>query len=386
VVALLTDVSATAYGSTEPVDALRGKHGFRPAVANPFTAPAIAYEPPSPVNRSRPIGLIGCGSVSEYHLRAYQQAGFNVTSLCSRDISKADARRAEFFPAANIYDSVEEFLKSDDAEVVDILVPVRNRAAITRMALSCRRHVLSQKPFVSDLDIGRNLIDLAMKYDVRLAVNHNARWAPHFAYMLGAVRQGVIGEVMAAHFSIQWDHDWIAETRFNDLRHVILFDFGIHWFDIIACLMDGKSRQVYAMQLRTCLQRAREPLSAQVFLEFDNGQVSINFDGNTRFGAQDRSTIVGRDGCLTSVGPDLNDQIVTLSTAHGAARPELRGTWFTSGFEGSMAELLCAIDHGREPSNSAQSTLNGIAMAIAAVISAARRRPTCPRIARTLPL
>ena len=46
-----------------------------------------------------------------------------------------------------------------------------------------------------------------------------------------------------------------------------------------------------------------------------------------------------------------------MSTAAGIAVPDLTGTWFTNGFQGTMCELLCAIEEKREPRNSARNNL-----------------------------
>jgi predicted dehydrogenase len=60
---------------------------------------------------------------------------------------------------------------------------------------------------------------------------------------------------------------------------------------------------------------------------------------------------------------------VTLTTAEGVARPRLEGTWFNDGFRGTMGELLCAIEDGREPSNGARENLYSLGLAFAAVRS-----------------
>jgi predicted dehydrogenase len=44
--------------------------------------------------------------------------------------------------------------------------------------LRAKKHVLSQKPFVLDLDTGARLADLADEMGVKFAVNQNGRWAP----------------------------------------------------------------------------------------------------------------------------------------------------------------------------------------------------------------
>ena len=66
-------------------------------------------------------------------------------------------------------------------------------------------------------------------------------------------------------------------------------------------------------------------------------------------------------------------QSVELHTEAGVARPELRGTWFNDGFAGTMGELLCAIEEGREPLNSARGNLFSLKLCLAAVRSSRTR-------------
>jgi predicted dehydrogenase len=94
--------------------------------------------------------------------------------------------------------------------------------------------VLSQKPFVLDLDVGERLVALADARNVRLAVNQNGRWAPHFSYLRQAIAAGLLGDLVSAHLSVHWDHTWTVGTPFEEIHDLVLYDFGIHWFDIVA--------------------------------------------------------------------------------------------------------------------------------------------------------
>ena len=52
-------------------------------------------------------------------------------------------------------------LARDDIDVVDITTHPAERPPLIETALTAGKHVLSQKPFVLDLDVGRRLADLA---------------------------------------------------------------------------------------------------------------------------------------------------------------------------------------------------------------------------------
>ena len=163
--------------------------------------------------------------------------------------------------------------------MVDIATHPEIRVKMIRDAIHAGKHILSQKPFVLDLKTGRQLVDAAEKAGVRLAVNQNGRWAPHFAYLRQAVKAGLIGDVLAAHLSVHWNHEWIAGTPFDSIKHALLYDFAIHWFDILNCFMQGRpAKRVFASLTRAEVQKSKPPLLGQVLVEYEGAQASLVFD------------------------------------------------------------------------------------------------------------
>ena len=351
-------------------------------------APALAYQPRDPRAYRPAIGLIGCGGISKAHLGAYQEAGYNVVALCDLALANAERRRDEFFPQAIVTTDARQVLERADIEVVDIATHPGDRVPLIRQALRAGKHVLSQKPFVLDLDTGEELADLADAQGVRLAVNQNGRWAPHFSWMREAVRAGHIGELVSLHARVHWDHSWIKGTPFERIHDIVLYDFAIHWFDLAATILSAsnvRATRVFATRTRAAVQSIEPPLLAQVAFEFAGGQGSLAFDAALPFGSRDETLIGGTRGTLYSTGPDLSTQSVSLSTAQGVAIPALEGGWFNDGFHGTMAELLLSIEEGREPMNSARNNLESLALCFAAIASAGEGEPKVPGEVRRLP-
>ncbi len=356
------------------------------SAAGRMPAPKLPYKPRDPKHYRPNIALVGCGGITKDHLTAYRKAGYSVVALCDVVLSRAKHRRAEFFPEAKVYRNWRDVLKRDDVEVVDLAAHPAERAPMITAALEAGKHVLSQKPFVLDLDFGRRMADLADQKGVKLAVNQNGRWAPHFSYMRHAVQAGLIGEVCGVHFSVHWDHNFVRGTAFEKIRHLILYDFAIHWFDVLTCFFpDRPAKRVYASVGRSGSQSVQPPLLAQALVEYEDAEASLVFDGDTRFGPEDRTYVTGSHGTLTSMGPNLKRQKVTLATTKGQASPRLHGCWFPDGFHGTMGELLSAIEDGREPANGARENLKSLALCFAAVASAERHRPVVPGAVRKMP-
>jgi predicted dehydrogenase len=343
--------------------------------AKPIPAPALAYRPPMPRDKSMPIGLIGAGGISFAHLDSYKKYGLNVVAICDRHLDRATTRRDASYPNALATDRIEDVIGAPGISVVDITVHAKDRAALIRRALEAGQHVLSQKPFVHDLAVGRLLVELAAEKRLQLAVNQNGRWAPHLSYIREAVAAGLVGAATGVHVAIQWDHSWIAGTPFAAMDHVILEDFAIHWFDFLVSVIGDRAERVFATVGRAEGQTMHAPLLAQVLVAYPGGQASLVFDANAAHGAADTTVVVGTKGTLRSAGPDLGRQTVKLTTGAGVATPELIGTWFNDGFAGTMGALLVAIETGKEPIHSARGNLAALRLSQAAIESAETGRP-----------
>jgi predicted dehydrogenase len=368
-------------------------YDLKSTVAASIPAPELTYQPPAPKGRAPKIGLIGCGGITEHHLKAYRAAGWEVAAFFDRNPEAAEGRRKEFYPEARVCATVEEMFADPEIAVVDIATHPIVRAELIEQAISAGKHILSQKPFAVDLESGERLVKLAADAGVKIAVNQNGRWAPYFSYMRHAVNAGLIGEVGSVHMVLNWDHTWTAGTPFEEIHHLMLYDFGIHWIDAARSFFDcrlareskgdgasiGQSSRshdrAYAASVSATLARfpdqpIKPPMLANVAVSFPNGMATIAFNGCSRFGARETCTITGTKGTIHAVGGICDIGSVEIHTADGIATAQLDGSWFPDGFRGCMGELLCAIEENREPGNSAANNLKSLALVLAAMKSA----------------
>ena len=354
--------------------------------AGEMQAPDLPYQPRDPKNYQPNIGLIACGGITKWHCIAYKKAGYHVVALCDLIEERASSRQAEFFPEAQVTTDYRDVLRRDDIEVVDIATHPPERLPLIEDALRAGKHVLSQKPFVLDLDAGEELADLAEAQGVKLAVNQNGRWAPHFSYIRQAVRAGLLGDVLSIHQGVHWNHTWTKGTPFEEIPDLVFYDFGIHWFDFVSHLLgERKITRIQASKSRSLDQTMKPPMLAQALIEFEGGQASLAFDAHIPHGSYDHTFVGGSAGSILSAGPNLENQTLTITTAAGAASPKLEGCWMPDGFHGSMGELLCAIEENRAPGNSARENLRSLALCFAAIAAANDGQPKIPGEVRRLP-
>jgi predicted dehydrogenase len=131
-----------------------------------------------------PVGVIGVGRMGRNHVRVYNELpGVDLVGVTDTDTERAEHIAGEYGTAA---------LDSDDlldaAEAVSVAVPSEYHYRVARDALSAGVHTLVEKPFVSRIDHGEELIALADRNDCRLQVGHVERFNP-------AVRE--IGDVLS---------------------------------------------------------------------------------------------------------------------------------------------------------------------------------------------
>jgi predicted dehydrogenase len=350
-----------------------------------WTAQNVDYRPPRPSSATTEIGLVGCGAITELMLAAYRSAGFNVTALSDPIGAAAEARRARFFPDAQVFSDHRELLDRTHVEVVDVATHTDVRPAIVSDCLHAGRHVLSQKPFVEDIGVGEQLCDLADREGVKLAVNQNGRWAPHFSFLRTAVAEGLIGDVSSADFSVHWSHDRdVAGTRFADMRDLILLDFGIHWFDLVNVLFGGPARSVFANIGRSAKQEMNAPANAQVLIDFEDAQATLAFRGAASIAEEGLYRVTGTEGVISSRGPVLGGHEVRVDVPEGTVDVPVHGHWFQEGFQGSMGELLRSIEADETPANAARTVLGGLQLCFAAVASSHDGVAIDPREVRVL--
>ena len=129
----------------------------KPPESTPLASLRLPYRPQDPQKYCPGIALVGCGGITRHHLQAYSQAGYRVVAFFDIDRQRAVERRDQFYPDATVHDRLEDLLADPAVEVVDIATHPPQRPPLIEAALLAGKHVLSQKPFVTDLGVGERL-------------------------------------------------------------------------------------------------------------------------------------------------------------------------------------------------------------------------------------
>jgi predicted dehydrogenase len=337
----------------------------------------VALEIRGPNGNLIPIGLVGCGWIGGLQLEAYAAHGFNVVALFDRKPERASRYRDRFFPQAEVHQSLESLIAHPGLKVVDVATHLEGRPETILRCLTGGLNVLSQKPFTNDLAVGKALSRAARTRNVAIAVNQNGRWAPHFAAMLAAVRAGTIGDVVSADFSVAWPHDLVVESKpaFAEMKDLVLFDFGTHWFDLVGVLAPLVPLVVHAVTLTRPGQTIAAPLQASVVISGEGFISTLDFRAGERFEETGQYRVSGTRGVVTHTGKSLGGDTVTVYSTDASATVSTAEDWFLHGLAGAMRELLVCVEAGKAPAHNPESAMRGLSIAFAALESARSGRP-----------
>lgn len=336
------------------------------------------YRPVFPQDQRYGIGILGCGQVAQSaHLPAYGKYDLDVASVWSRRPHSVSTVRERFPFVQNVADSAEELLNDPRVQVVDIATPPEGRLDWIADALRAGKHVLAQKPLTTDLAALEPLLKEASAKGLRIAVNQNARWAPAWRLATLLVQHGAIGEVVGITHLHDKPLPPITGTPYDDIPHMLLADYLVHWMDITRCWLAGKQvTGVRAMDGRVPAQpaEAKTPWSASAQITCTDGATAqVRVVGHVH--ARRPSCpfwIHGTEGTLRGSILGGSDHL-ELERGDITNRYALDGQWFHDGFAGAMGELMSAIAENREPFNSAADNVATLRIVQAAVESARQR-------------
>lgn len=98
------------------------------------------------------VGVIGGGSISEYHLKPYfENPNVEIVAICDSDERRLHALGKKYC-VENLYLKVSEFLSNEEIDAISICTWNNSHAEIAIQALQMNKHVLLEKPLSLSLD------------------------------------------------------------------------------------------------------------------------------------------------------------------------------------------------------------------------------------------
>ncbi|MCI0379467.1 MAG: Gfo/Idh/MocA family oxidoreductase [Gemmataceae bacterium] len=350
--------------------------------------PRLEYLPRLPRKKDFGIGCVGAGFIMrDCHLVAYRQAGFNPVAIASRKPETARAVAGQH-GIGRVHNTIDELLRDKSVEVLDVAVPPDAQPDILRRAVEHKDHIraiLAQKPLALSVQDARDCVERCAKAGIVLAVNQNMRYDQSIRALKDILGRGWLGEPVLGTIEMRAIPHWMLWSE--KLPSLATFVMSIHHLDTFRYWFGTPERVLASTRPDP---RTRFPHSDGInlyILEYDNGCRATSWDdvwtGPVREGSQGdiyiRWRVEGTDGLARgTIGwpsyPAKTPSTLDFTTKKQPGywlQPRWPEVWFPDAFVGTMAQLLCALEDGKEPEISGKDNEETIALC-AAVFAAAK--------------
>lgn len=171
-------------------------------------------------------GVIGVGKMGRNHARVYRElADVDLVGVADQDTTAASEVASKYGTSQLSTDALLAV-----ADVVTVAVPTPAHPAVVQQCLDAGVHVLVEKPFVTDLEVGRALAEQAEAADLTLQVGHIERFNPAVQTVADVVKELDI---------IAIDAERLGPPVDRSLGTGVVFDLMIHDLDVASALHGG---------------------------------------------------------------------------------------------------------------------------------------------------
>ena len=268
-------------------------------------------------------GLIGCGSMGREHIENLfalggKDGGADVTAIADPHAPSRDAALALCRDQPQVFEHAEELLQSGLCDAVVIATPNFTHAALMRSALATDLHILIEKPLVTRLQDGLDLIRRAAGRKGIVWVAQEYRYMPPVAELIRIAHEGGVGRIQQVSIREHREPfyskvgDW---NRFNANTGGTLVEKCCHYFNLMDHILGEKPVRVFASggqrvnHLDESYGGRRPDIldSAYVVVEYPSGARAMldlcMFAENSV--DNEHITVVGDEGKLESLLPSL---------------------------------------------------------------------------------
>jgi predicted dehydrogenase len=276
-------------------------------------------------------------------------------------------------------------LARSDVEVVCVCVPTGLHAQIGIQAAQAGKHVVVEKPIDVSLDAADRLINATQAAGVALTVISQHRFDAGLVELKRLLDDGALGRLVLGEASTKWYraqgyYDSAAWRGTYAMDGGSLMNQGVHYVDLLRwCL--GPPAEVTAVCTTQAHQIEVED-TALAIVRFASGAVGTILSSTAAWpGFPQRLEITGTEGTVTVQDGQIVRRALTGEAAPApAADTGLSGAADPAAVDiashaAQLADLLDAVDTGREPAVSGRSGRDALEIILAVYESSRTGRP-----------
>lgn len=271
------------------------------------------------------LALIGCGRISDNHLKAVlaNHQDIEVVALCDILEGRAAMEKPGYQIYAhendvtikefNIYSDYKQMLQKEDIDICSICTESGYHAEIALYCLKHKKHVIVEKPMAMSISDANLMIKTAKKNNLKLAVCHQNRFNSTIQKLKRAINEGRFGRIFAGTARVLWNRgkayydkaDWRGTWK---LDGGCLINQCTHNIDLLQWMLNSKISSVYGQTANYSHPYIQTEDYGSIIIKFANGAIG-NVEGTVNVypkNLEETLTILGEKGTAIIGGLALN--------------------------------------------------------------------------------
>jgi len=251
------------------------------------------------------LAFLGCGFITGVHSRHLAKLRSEIVcSYASRDLAKADEYCRRHGGVGKYSDYISA-IADPRVDAVAIAVPPRFHLDLALRALAAGKHVLVEKPAFPSLEDFAAVAEARDRARKVVLVGENDHYKPLAVTLRRLIAEGVIGDMVFAHFTTIARKFKTADDWRNDESMAggdAFFEEGIHWLHMANSLGPAMTNIQGHRPAPSRDGPDRRAKSMMVAFEYDNGAVGSLYYSReipSLFKGLRLSKLFGRGGIIT---------------------------------------------------------------------------------------
>ena len=338
---------------------------------------------------TRGFGIVGTGVIAAIHAEAIallSKTGLPDAALVAvTDVAPGAAAAFAAARGVTAEPDLTALLARRDIDVVCVCVPSGLHASIGVQAAKAGKHLVVEKPIDVSLDAADRLIAAAEAAGVALTVISQHRFDLGLIELRRLLGAGALGRLVLGEASTKWYrsqayYDSATWRGTYAMDGGSLMNQGVHYVDLLRWCM-GPVREVTALYATQAHQIEVEDTSLAV-VRFASGAVGTILSSTAAFpGFPQRLEITGTEGTVIVEDGQIVRRALRTDPPGGPAPAASTGAAAdpaaleVASHAAQIADLLAAVDSGREPAVSGQSAREALEIVLAVYESSRTGRP-----------
>ncbi|GKV57406.1 oxidoreductase [Sporosarcina sp. NCCP-2222] len=305
------------------------------------------------------FAIIGCGFIANKHAQAIQNVkNAKLVAVCDRVPKLMEPYTTQY--GATPYTTIEEMLKDDTINIVNICTPSGSHADLAELVAAHGKHIIVEKPIAMTLTEADRIIDAANNYNVELAVVHPNRFRPAAMKLKEIIEENRLGKLSHALCTVNWNRgqEYYDQAPWRGTKAHdggVLMNQAIHNLDLLLWYL-GKPKKVFGMGAT----RLRNIEAEDVFtgiIQFSSGVLATIQASTTVYpkNYEESITIFGEKGTVKIGGANalyfetLEMESMDFDQCNVVINELKNDPWGKPGHEAIIEDMIHSIQHGRKP-------------------------------------